>query len=101
MSDDQLAEKFRALGDPTRMRIFRTLMSCCAPGASAAKGGATASEVCCQVSGAQKINSTVSHHLKERRQAGLIEVERRGRCMMCRPKTEGMREMLNFLLDVD
>lgn len=101
MSDERLAAKFRALGDPTRMRIFRSLLECCPPGASQAYGGTTASEVCCSVSGAAKINSTISHHLKELRQAGLIEMERKGRCMMCRPNTTGVRDMLSFLLDVD
>nr|AHG23304.1 putative transcriptional regulator [uncultured bacterium] len=97
MTDEALADKFRALGDPTRMRIFRSLMQCCGPSES----GPTASEICCQVSGSQKINSTVSHHLKELRQAGLIDVKRQGRCMICCPKPDGVREMLNFLLDVE
>jgi ArsR family transcriptional regulator, arsenate/arsenite/antimonite-responsive transcriptional repressor len=101
MSDDRLAEKFRALGDPTRMRIFRSLMECCPPGGSSERGGPTASEVCCQVSGSGKINSTISHHLKELRQAGLIDVRRQGRCMICRPKPDGVRDMLSFLLDVE
>jgi DNA-binding transcriptional ArsR family regulator len=100
MSDERLAEKFRALGDPKRMKIFWSLLACCPPGGSLAHGGATASEVCCEVSGAPKINSTISHHLKELRQAGLIEVERKGRCMICRPRVEGVREMLDFLLDL-
>lgn len=99
MSDERLAEKFRALADPTRLRIFRSLMECCGP--MGQSSGPTASEICCQVSGASKINSTISHHLKELRQAGLIEVKRQGRCMICCPKPDGVRDMLSFLLDVE
>ena len=93
-TDEALASKFRALGDPSRMRIFRMLMS---------NTGLdpTASEVCARVSESPRINSTISHHLKELRYAGLIEVERQGRRMICRPKPDGVREMLNFLLDVE
>ena len=94
-AEETLAAKFKALGDPTRMRIFRTLMN--ATGDSAP----TAGQIAAEVAGTSKINSTVSHHLKELRHAGLIEVKREGRCMIVRPKPDAMRDMLNFLLDFD
>jgi DNA-binding transcriptional ArsR family regulator len=99
MTDDELAVKFRALGDATRMKIFRSLMSGTLDGDASGRGP-TASQVCSDVSGQPKINSKVSQHLKVLRHAGLVAVERRGRYMVYRPKTEGLREMLNFLLDV-
>lgn len=80
---------FKALGDPTRLRIFEFLRSCCAPVAVEDSGevrpvsGPTVGEVCCRVTGAEKITSSVSFHLKELRQAGLITVERRGKNMIC------------------
>lgn len=80
---------FKALGDPTRLRIFEFLAECCCPVAVEETGdvrpvlGPTVGEVCCQVTGADKITSSVSFHLKELRLAGLITMERRGKNMIC------------------
>ena len=80
---------FKALGDPTRLRIFEFLRGCCCPVAVEDGGGVrpmqgpTAGEVCCQVTGADKITSAVSFHLKELRNAGLIVMEKRGKHMVC------------------
>lgn len=80
---------FKALGDPTRLRIFEFLCNCCCPVAVEESGdvhrveGPTVGEVCCSITGADKITSTISHHLKELRLANLITVERRGKNMIC------------------
>ncbi len=86
---------FKALGDPTRLRIFDFLRAqrCLVavgeagdvrPVSARSIEGPTVGEVCCHVMpGAQQINSTISHHLKELRLAGLITVERRGKNMIC------------------
>lgn len=80
---------FKALGDPTRLRIFEFLRGCCGQVAVEAGGdvrpvlGPTVGEVCCRVSGADKITSSLSFHLKELRLAGLITMERRGKTMIC------------------
>src|SRR5437763_946265 len=85
----ELAGRFRALGDPTRLRIFGFLSQYCCPVAVGEGGevrpvqGPTVGEVCCSVTGAEKITSTVSFHLKELRNAGLITMERRGKNMIC------------------
>ena len=85
----ELSAVFKALGDPTRLRIFEFLRECCCPVAVEESGavrpvdGPTVGEVCCSITGAEKITSTISHHLKELRLAGLITVERRGKNMIC------------------
>jgi ArsR family transcriptional regulator len=98
-----VAERFKALGDPTRLRIFDFLRSCCGPVAVEESGavrpvdGPTVGEVCCHVTGAEQINSTISHHLKELRLAGLITVERRGRHMVCGVNDDAVRALAVYL----
>ena len=83
------AAMFKALGDPTRLHIFEFLCGCRHPVAVEENGdvrpvdGPTVGEICCHVTGAERITSTISFHLKELRLAGLITVERRGKNMIC------------------
>lgn len=94
---------FKALGDPTRLRIFEFLRSCCCEVAVGEVGevrpvdGPTVGEVCCQVTGADKITSTVSFHLKELRNAGLITMEKRGKHMICAVDRNAVRELADYL----
>ena len=105
MDEQKIAEMFKALGDTTRLRIFNFLRSCCCPVAIGASGdvrpvdGPTVGEVCCHVTGADKINSTISHHIKELRLAGLINVERRGKNMVCDVNREAVAALVGFLHD--
>lgn len=89
--DEQLARAFKALGDPTRLRIFQMLRCCetpvaleengdCRPAGTVAEGSLSVGDVCCQVKASM---STVSHHLRELRLAGLIVTEKRGRTILC------------------
>ncbi len=93
------ADRFKALGDPTRLRIFDFLRSCCGPVAVGDAGevrpvcGPTVGEVCCQVTGTERITSTISFHLKELRNAGLITMERRGKNMVCAVNEDALREL--------
>lgn len=61
-----LAERFRALADPTRVAIVNRL--------------AGAGELCvCDLTGAFDLSQpTISHHLRVLRDAGLVESSRRG-----------------------
>jgi ArsR family transcriptional regulator len=104
MSDSaRLAAMFKALGDPTRLQIFTFLRACCGPVAIEETGdvrpvlGASVGEVCCQVTGSDRITSTISFHLKELRQAGLIRMERRGKQMICAIRSEGIAELIAYL----
>lgn len=90
------AAMFKALGDPTRLHIFEFLQSCCGPVALEEDGsvrsvtGLTVGEICCHLTGAERVTSTISFHLKELRLAGLITVERRGKNMICAMNTEAV-----------
>src|SRR3989440_8188532 len=63
---DELAARFKALADPTRVAIVNRL--------------AAADEVCvCDLNSAFALSQpTISHHLKILREAGLVESSRRG-----------------------
>ena len=63
---EQVAERFRALADPTRVAIVNRL--------------AQAAETCvCDLTAAFDLSQpTISHHLKVLREAGLVESTRRG-----------------------
>lgn len=94
MEDETIQRAFKALSDPTRLRIVGFLSQmCCGRAIVNEEGGVyegpTASDVCCHLTGAEKITSTVSHHLHELEAAGVIRIERRGKRMLCtlRPET--------------
>jgi ArsR family transcriptional regulator, arsenate/arsenite/antimonite-responsive transcriptional repressor len=63
---EELASRFKALADPTRVAIVNRL--------------STADEVCvCELNGAFDLSQpTISHHLRILREAGLVEATRRG-----------------------
>jgi ArsR family transcriptional regulator len=64
---DQLVSLFRALGDPSRLEIFRLV-------------AAQAEPICvCDIVDRFDVSQpTISHHLKALRAAGLVTVSRRG-----------------------
>lgn len=94
---------FRALSDPTRIGILETLACCPQSIAMDEEGnvrvneGPTAGEVCCRITGADKITSTISHHLRELRGAGLIRMERSGKHMLCALDPEGFKALVGYL----
>lgn len=101
----EIAALFKALGDPTRLRIFDFLRSTCCPVALEESGdvhpiqGPTVGEVCCHITGLDKINSTISHHLKELRLAGLITVEKRGKFMICAINQDAVDKLAHYLAE--
>lgn len=94
MENETIQRAFKALGDPTRLRIVGFLgRMCCGRAIVNDEGGVyegpTAGEVCCHLTGAERITSTVSHHLHELEAAGIVRIERSGKRMLCtlRPET--------------
>ncbi|WP_041832994.1 metalloregulator ArsR/SmtB family transcription factor [Actinoplanes sp. N902-109] len=85
-----LAQAFKALGDPIRLQLMSMIAS--------ADGG----EICvCDLTPAFTLSgTTISHHLKVLREAGLIDGERRASWVYYRPRPELMRQ-LSTLLAVD
>lgn len=103
-NDEQLgkfSDIFKALGNPNRLRIFLRLASCCEPGTA-----------CCEDDDMQQCAgnvgqdlgispSTVSHHLKELRRAGLIRMERRGKRVHCWAEPAIMKDLGYFFMQRD
>lgn len=103
MDVDSKALQFRALADPTRLRIFCFLRDCgqmvamddtgeCRPVGGVC--GASVGDVCCRFEQSQ---STVSHHLRELRIAGLIHMQRNGRQVFCSVNEDALAELGCFL----
>jgi DNA-binding transcriptional ArsR family regulator len=87
-----LATQFKALAHPDRLRMLVKLLA-------STTGGRSGRSFCCVGDLAREVDlapSTVSHHLKELRQAGLIEVERRGRQIECRTGGDTLRRLASF-----
>ena len=80
---NKYAEVFKALSNPNRLKIFWSLATCCKPGTiGIIDSGNTA---CVGQIGKELdiVPSTVSHHIKELRRAGLIRTGRRGQNIEC------------------
>jgi DNA-binding transcriptional ArsR family regulator len=77
-----------ALGQPTRLEIFRLLVRCAPDGLAA---GAIAATIKCP-------NNTLSSHLAILARAGLVRGTRDGRSISYRADLDGMRALVAFLL---
>ncbi len=105
IDDDALSRAFRALGHPHRLTIVRALLGravACCSGARAAEcaldpASCNVGELATLVDVAP---STLSHHLKELQDAGVIERARQGRYLYCRVN-EALLEDLAALLRGD
>src|SRR3954462_10950323 len=82
-----LAPAFKALGDPVRLQLMSMIAS--------APGG----EICvCDLTPAFEVSgSTISHHLKTLREAGLVDAERRASWVYYRPRPGLMRQLATLL----
>ncbi len=82
---EELAERFKALADPTRVAIVNRL--------------GTAEEVCvCDLNAELDLSQpTISHHLKVLREAGLVTVTRRGTWAYYRLVDESLQQLRQTL----
>lgn len=94
---EQTADRLRALSNPNRLQIFVQLTQSCEPGASCSADEEGMRR--CVGELGQDLGlapSTVSHHIKELRQAGLIRVERRGQNIHCWVDADVIRSLADF-----
>lgn len=89
MNIEIAARQLEALGNPTRLRLYRTLVR-------AGRAGLPVGHV------QQRLAmpaSTLSHHLKRLIDAGLVQQERAGTCLICHAEYPAMDALLHFLTD--
>ncbi len=92
--DSALSNVFKALSNPNRLAIFRKLVACCPDGrACNIEDSLCISELGESLSIAP---STLSHHIKELSQAGLVETIRQGKNIVCRVELDRVNELAAF-----
>jgi len=89
MNEIDAAAQLEALGNPTRLAIYRTLVRV---GDSGIPVGALQDRI-----GAAP--STLSHHLQKLLQVKLVTQERRATTLICRANYPVMQELIGFLVD--
>jgi len=89
MKIEQAAKQLEALGNPTRLRVYRSLVragdSGLAVGRLQQKLGLAA--------------STLSHHLHRLITTGLVTQERQATTLICRANYPAMNDLLGYLVD--
>jgi DNA-binding transcriptional ArsR family regulator len=88
MKIEDAAARLEALGNATRLRVYRALVKAGAPGLSV---GRLQSRLAVPA-------STLSHHLKTLLVVGLITQERDGTTLICRANYPVMRGLVGFLV---
>lgn len=96
---DAMAEIFKALSNPNRLKIFLRLTTCCRPGTV----GLYDKDVDVDTMFVGDIGReldvgkpTVSHHIKELRRVGIIRTERRGQNIACWVDPDIIEELKQF-----
>jgi DNA-binding transcriptional ArsR family regulator len=88
MKIDDAAIRLEALGNPTRLRIYRALVR-------AGESGMPVGKLQTRLDIAP---STLSHHLKTLLVVGLITQERQSTTLICRANFQLMRGLVDFLV---
>ena len=89
MKIEDAALRLEALGNPTRLRIYRTLVKAGDPGLPVGKLQSRLSVPA----------STLSHHLRTLLIVGLITQERDATTLYCKANYSVMRGLVGFLVD--
>lgn len=89
MKLEKVSDQLAALGNPIRLRIYRLLVR-------AGRDGLSVGAVQDKVGLAA---STLSHHIKELLQAGLITQERQATALICRAHYPAMSALIGYLTD--
>lgn len=92
----KLVAVFKALADENRMAIFQLLRQRCGAGCEVSKDGLdrTVGELAKDFDLAL---STVSHHIKELRNAGLVICEKHGKQVHCRVNSTLLKDLEGFV----
>ena len=83
---ERLAEIFKALSNPNRLKIFLQLATCCHPGTVGIYDENADMDTMFVGELGKELDvgkPTVSHHVKELRRVGIIRTERRGQNIAC------------------
>lgn len=89
MKIDDAAARLEALGNPTRLKVYRTLVRAGTEGLSVGRLQAKL-----DVAG-----STLSHHLKTMIYVGLVTQTREGSTLVCHANYDVMHRLLSFLAE--
>lgn len=89
MKLDDAAARLEALGNPTRLRIYRTLV----------RAGEEGMPVGRLQERLDIAASTLSHHLKALLGVGLVTQTREGTTLICRTNYPAMRGLLEFMVE--
>jgi ArsR family transcriptional regulator len=89
MKVETAAEQLKALGNPTRLQVYRTLVR-------AGPEGLPVGRLQERIGIAA---STLTHHLQQLVQTGLATQERQGTTLICRASYQAMNGLVGFLVD--
>jgi len=93
---DRFSTIFNALSNPHRLQIYTLLSGCCTPGTDCDIDIITS---CCVGDLGSELDiaaSTLSHHLKELSQAGLINMQRDGKQVICSVNNEMLNDIRQY-----
>ena len=89
MNIESSSRQLDALGKPTRLRIYRTLV----------RAGTAGVSVGTLQERMEMPASTLSHHLKRLVETGLVSQERVATTLICRAEYPAMRSLIGYLAD--